>query len=256
MRRLFSVGPKACATFAAAALVLGFAAPPTASAQQSFNLSIGGFNPRGQVGCPHCEATGGRTANDVLVNDLTQIPLIFEIKDFRSLVLGADYLIGFGNNFEAGLGVGFQQRSVPSVYADVINSQGPEIEQTLKLRVIPFSATVRFLPLGRHTAVEPYIGAGVGVFRFRYSETGQWVDRRDNSIFRDTSVGSGSTSGPMILGGIRAPFGNMAVGGELRWQSAKGDLPQDQGFATDGSDPTPRIDLGGFTYVFSVNFRF
>src|SRR5204863_46558 len=84
----------------------------------------------------------------------------------------------FGNNFEAGLGIGFQQRSVPSVYQDVVNSDGSEIEQTLKLRVIPFSATVRFLPLGRHTAIEPYIGAGVGVFRFHYSETGQWVDRR------------------------------------------------------------------------------
>jgi len=246
MRRLFSLGPKACATFAAA-LVLGFAAPPAASAQQSLNLSIGGFVPL---------AEDGRTPNDVLVNDLKFIPLVFNVGDFHSLVLGADYLIGFGNNFEAGLGIGFQQRSVPSVYQDVVNSDGSEIEQTLKLRVIPFSATVRFLPLGRHTAIEPYIGAGVGVFRFRYSETGQWVDRRDNSIFRDTSVGSGSASGPMILGGIRAPFGKMAVGGELRYQSAQGDLPQDQGFATGGSNSTPRIDLGGFTYVFSVNFRF
>src|SRR5207247_8058569 len=124
----------------------------------------------------------------------------------------------------------------------VMNSDVFEFEQTHNLRVIPISETVRFLPLGRHTAIDPYIGAGVCVFRFRYSETGQWVDRRDNSIFRDTSAGSGSASGPMILGGIRAPFGNMAVGGELRYQSAQGDLPQDQGFATDGSNSTPRID--------------
>jgi outer membrane protein W len=247
MRRLLSTGAKAGATVLAAALVLGFAAPPVASAQQSLNLSIGGFSPRGE---------DGRTANDVLVNDLAFVPLVFNIEDFRSLVLSADYLIGFGNNFEGGLGVGFQQRSVPTVYEDVVNNDGSEIEQTLKLRVIPFNATVRFLPLGRHSAVEPYIGAGVGVFRFRYSEAGQWVDRSDNSIFRGSFVGSGSTAGPMILGGIRAPFGNVAVGGELRYQSAKGDLPQDQGFATDGRDPTPKIDLGGFTYLFSVNFRF
>ena len=247
MRRIIFAAARKHAAFTAAAVVLGLAAAPSASAQQSLNLSIGGFSPRGE---------DGRTSNDVLVNDLTQLPLIFNISDFRSVVIGADYLIGFGNNFEAGLGIGFQQRSVPSVYQDVVNSDGSEIEQTLKLRVIPFSATVRFLPLGRHTAIEPYIGAGVGVFRFHYSETGQWVDRRDNSIFRDTSVGSGSASGPMILGGIRAPFGKMAVGGELRYQSAQGDLPQDQGFATDGSNSRPRIDLGGFTYVFSVNFRF
>jgi hypothetical protein len=247
MPRLLSAGLKAAAASAAVAVTLGFAVPPAASAQQSFDVYIGGFSPR---------AEDARTANDVLVNDLAFIPLDFQVGDFRSVVFGADYLVGFGNNLEAGLGVGYQQRSVPSVYADLVNTDGSEIEQTLKLRVVPFNATIRFLPLGRHAAVEPYIGAGVGVFAFRYSETGQWVDLRDNAIFRDTSVGSGSTAGPMILGGIRAPFGNYAIGGELRYQSAKGDLPTDQGFATNGRDATPTIDLGGFTYLFSVHFRF
>jgi outer membrane protein W len=247
MSRLLSAGLKTCTTAAAMAVILGFAATPILSAQQSFNIYIGGFTPNGE---------DARTDNDVLVNNLVQVPLVFNIGDFNSVAIGADYLIGFGNNFEAGLGVGFQRRSVPSVYEDVVNSDGSEIEQTLKLRVIPFNATIRFLPLGRHTAVEPYIGAGVGVFRFRYTETGQWVDRRDNSIFRESFVGSGSTTGPMILGGIRAPFGSWGVGGELRYQSADGKLPTDQGFATDGVDPNPKIDLGGFTYLFSVNFRF
>jgi outer membrane protein W len=247
MPRLLSAGLKACATCAATALVVGLAASPVASAQQSINLSIGGFAPR---------AEDARKPNDVLVNNLVRLPLVFNIGDFHSVAFGADYLVGFGNNFEAGLGIGFQQRSVPSVYEDVVNSDGSEIEQTLKLRVVPFNATIRFLPLGRHSAVEPYIGAGVGVFAWRYSETGQWVDRRDDTIFRDTSVGSGSTSGPMILGGIRAPFGSWALGGELRYHSARADLPTDQGFATDGRDPTPKIDLSGFTYLFSVNFRF
>jgi hypothetical protein len=245
MLRLILAGSKACAILAAA-LVLGLAATPAATAQQSLNLSIGGFSPRGE---------DGRTPNDVLVNDLTQLPLVFQISDFRSVAIGADYLIGFGNNFEAGLGIGFQQRSVPSVYADLVNSDGSEIEQTLKLRIVPFNATVRFLPLGRHAAVEPYIGAGVGIFAFRYSETGQWVDRSDNSIFRQTFAGSGSAAGPMIVAGIRAPLGNFAPGFELRYQSAVGDLPADQ-FTTNGSNSQPKIDLGGITYLFSVNFRF
>jgi outer membrane protein W len=247
MPRLLTAASRACAAVAAAALVIGLAATPAASAQQSVSLSIGGFSLRGE---------DARVANDVLVNDLVRIPLVFSIGDFNSVAIAGDYLVGFGNHFEAGLGIGFQQRSVPSVYEDVVNSDGSEIEQTLKLRVIPFNATIRFLPLGRHAAVEPYIGAGVGVFAFRYSETGQWVDRSDNAIFHDTSVGSGSTTGPMIVGGIRAPFGNFALGGELRYQTAEADLPTDQGFVTDGRNPTPKLDLGGFTYLFSVNFRF
>jgi hypothetical protein len=246
MQRPVSARARSCAAFMIAAAVLGLVATPAASAQQALNLSIGGFSPRGE---------DGRTPNDVLVNDLTQLPLIFNISDFRSVVIGADYLIGFGNNFEAGLGIGYQRRSVPSVYGDLINNDGSEIEQTLRLRVVPFNATVRFLPLGRHASVEPYIGAGVGIFAFRYTESGQWVDRSDSSIFRQTYVGSGSATGPLIVGGIRAPLGNFAPGFELRYQSAIGDLPADQ-FTTDATNQRPKIDLGGFTYLFSVNLRF
>ena len=53
---------------------------------------------------------------------------------------------------------------MPTVYTDFVNANGTEIEQDLKLRIVPFTATVRFLPLGHHDGVEPYIGAGVGVF--------------------------------------------------------------------------------------------
>jgi hypothetical protein len=233
MRRLFS----ACMTFAVMALVLGFAATPIASAQQSVNLYVGGFAPR---------AEDGRASGDVLVNNLDF--LAFNIKDFNSATFGGEYLVGLGDLFEAGLGIGFQQRSVPSVYADIINTNGAEIEQTLKLRVIPFTATVRFLPLG-HGPVQPYIGGGVGVFGWRYSETGEFVDTND-VIFRDTFVGKGSATGPVILGGVRVPMGAFGIGGELKWQHAEGDLPASESFAG------PKIDLSGFTYTFAVNFRF
>jgi len=244
MRRFILAGLKACAT----AAVIGVLAAPAASAQQSLNLHVGGFTPK---------AEDGRTRNDVLVNDLTVSPqLSFNISDFNMPVFGAEYVVGLGPILEAGLGIGFQQRSVPSVYAQLINKDGSEIEQTLKLRDIPFSATVRFLPLGHQGGVQPYIGGGVGIHAWRYSESGQFV--ADNSdIFRKTYVASGTATGPVVLGGVRVPIGGWGLGGELRWQSAVGDLPSDSGFVTDRTiDNQPKIDLGGFTYLFSVNFRF
>jgi hypothetical protein len=54
----------------------------------------------------------------------------------------------------------------------------------------------------------------------------------------------------MILGGVRGAVGGLNVGGELRWQSAEGNLPAEQRFAG------TKIDLGGFTYLFSVGLRF
>jgi len=62
--------------------------------------------------------------------------------------------------------------------------------------------------------------------------------------------GGGTTAGPVILGGIRVPVGSWGVGGELRWQSAEGSLPSDQGFAGN------KIDLGGLSYTFTINVRF
>ena len=221
-----------------ALMVLGIFGSRVASAQQQISFSVGGFSPR---------AEDARTSSDVLVNNLDF--LAFRISDFGGPLFGAEYLAGLGNNFDAGLGIGFYQRSVPTVYTDFTNSNGTEIEQTLKLRVVPFTATVRWLPLGHHNGVEPYIGAGVGVFNYRYSESGQFL-ATDSSIFRGTFVGSGTATGPVILGGIRVPVGSWGVGGELRYQSAEGKLPADQDFS--GS----KIDLGGITYTFTINVRF
>jgi len=42
----------------------------------------------------------------------------------------------------------------------------------------------------------------------------------------------------------------VSIGGEIRYQYAKGDLPLDQNFAGD------KIDLGGFSYLATVKLRF
>jgi len=227
--------------FAIAALA---AAPVTASAQQSLNISIGGFSPR---------AEDARDRNDVLVNDRDF--LAFNVSDLSGFTIGGEYLIALGDSFDAGLGIGFYQRSTPAVdrFSEFQNTGDP-IVADLKLRVVPMSATFRFLPLGHHD-VQPYIGGGVGVFAYRYSETGDFVASDDVTIIRGNFVGSGTAAGPVVLGGVRVPIGSIGVGGELRWQHAIGDLPADQGFATSPGQ-RPQIDLGGWTYSFTVNFRF
>jgi hypothetical protein len=139
------------------------------------------------------------------------------------------------------------------VYADLVNADGTEIEQTLKLRVVPVTATVRFLPLGHHAPIQPYVGGGVGILPWRYTESGDWVDA-SNNIFRNTYTASGTSVGPVFLIGAQAPVGTMALGLEGRYQGGHGDLPTDQGFA--GGIANPQIDLSGWNVLFHVNFRF
>ena len=166
------------------------------------------------------------------------------------ITAGGEYLVGLNNFLDAGLGVGFYSQRVPSVYANKVNSDGSEIRQDLSLRMVPFTATVRLLPFGRSNGFEPYIGAGVAIINWRYKEAGQFVDGFDNSIFTDSFEGSGTATGPTILGGVRVPVGQWSVGGEVRWQTAKGDLPSNMGFA--GST----VDLGGWNYLATFQVRF
>jgi outer membrane protein W len=231
MRRLTTAGLMTVA-------ILGLVGIQEASAQQQISFSVGGFSPRSET---------SRDPADVLVADLDF--LAFRISDFSGPVVGAEYLTALGDHFDAGLGVSFYQRTVPTVYTDYVNANGSEINQNLQLRIVPFTASVRWLPMGHHNGIEPYIGAGVGVFRYRYSETGQFL-ATDGTIFSGNFVGSGTATGPVILGGLRVPVGPWAVGGELRYQSATGNLQADQNFA--GS----KIDLGGLTYNFTINIRF
>ena len=226
--------------------VLAFAllsAASPAAAQQSVNLYLGGFSPLSEDSRSRSD---GRS-DDVLVNNLNVFD--FEIDDFDSVTFGGEWLVALGNHAEAGLGLGFYSDSVDSMYRDLVNENHSEIEQEFKLRIVPFTATFRFLPLGRDTAVQPYIGGGVGLFWWRYTETGEFVDF-DSTIFRETYIGDGGAAGPVILGGVRFGLGSWDLGGEIRYQKAEGELPPDQGFSGD------KIDLGGFNYLVTVNIRF
>jgi hypothetical protein len=232
-------------SLSAVALVSGLFAAPNAAAQQSINFYLGGFSPR---------AIDARANDDVLVQNGSFLSTLNEnrgidVGEFKRVTVGGEWLFVITDRLEGGLGLGYYQRSVDTVYTDLVNTDQSDIEQTLKLRIVPFTATIRLVPWGQGRPVEPYIGAGVGIYGWRYSETGQFVDSQFN-VFNGNFVGSGAATGPAVLGGVRFPAGPVAAGFEIRYQSAEGELPADQGFA--GST----IDLGGFNYLFVLNFKF
>ena len=244
-RFCYSWGMRSLLSAIAAALVVGFLSTPAASAQQAVNFFIGGFIPR---------SLDGRPSDDVLVADSATLATFdqssgINVSNFNNVTFGGEWLVGFGSHFEGGLGIGYYAKTVSTSYADFTDQNGNEIQQDLRLRIVPFTATVRFLPLGRRSFVVPYVGGGVGVFAWHYSETGRFVDFTDNSIFQGNFEGSGAATGPVILGGARFPIGGWSVGGEIRYQNAKGSLSTTDFLA-------PKIDLTGFNYLVTVGFRF
>jgi outer membrane protein W len=226
--------------------VLAVTAPIASAQDQALNFSLGYFTVRGE---------DSRTAGDVLNADrcidttFACEPLLFDVNDFNNATVGAEWLVGLGDYFEVSAGVSYYQRTVPSIYEFQVNANGSEIEQDLKLRIIPIVATVRFVPTGRQSAFQPYIGAGFGLFNWRYTETGDFVDTTDFSIFRASYEDSGTKAGAVIVGGARGYISDRyLVGGEVRYQRAEADLSTD--FVGD------KIDLGGITYQATFGIRF
>jgi hypothetical protein len=247
MKRLWLQGVRYSMGLAAAAAIL---APSAAHAQirqvstsdhtQAIGFTLGGFFPKG---------LDSRDEEDVLLRD--QADLVFNIGDFKGVSVSGEWLFALGNFVEAGVGAGFYQRTVPSVYKEFTHDSGNEIEQDLKLRVVPVTATVRFLPIGRGS-VEPYVGVGIGAFNWRYSETGEFVDTSDSSIFPARYIAKGTAVGPIILAGIRAPIADVwDIGGEVQFQRATGDTKRaESGLLAD------KIDLGGVSALLTMHIRF
>jgi outer membrane protein W len=227
-------------------------APPAAHAQitrvsssehrNAIGVTLGGFFLKG---------LDSRVEGDVLFADFDSLDFGDDVKEFNGFSIGGEWLVGLSDFLEAGVGAGYYQKTVPSVYLNFTDVDGTEIEQSLKLRIVPITATVRFLPIGRGS-VEPYVGAGIGAFRWRYSEVGEFVDFSDNSIFPNRYIANGTAVGPVILAGIRAPFADVwSIGGEVRWQRAEGDTkPEESELLGD------KIDLGGWNAALTLHIRF
>jgi opacity protein-like surface antigen len=248
MKRQWLLG--ICASAVLLALTAGSAAAQVVQVSRgdtrnAVGFTVGGFFLRGE---------DSRPTDDVLFQDLHSRDFphyLFDVKDFNNVTFGGEYLYGLSDYLEAGVGVGFYQKEVNSIYADVVHPNQTEIEQRLKLRIVPITATIRFLPVGRGAAVEPYVGAGVGIFNWRYSEVGEFVESNFD-ILDGAFRNSGTAAGPVILAGLRFPVGDaMTAGGEVRWQKAEGKTGGiDQGFLGE------KIDLTGTTVNFTIHFRF
>ena len=222
-------------------------AAPVQAQDHGFSVSLGYFAPRGQDGRVSGDVLN---ANRCIDTDFVCEPLLFDVDDFGGATIGGEYLLGIGKYVEAGVGVGFQQQTVSSIYEFVTRPDNSEIEQDLKLRIVPLTATLKFVPTGRDARFQPYIGAGIAALFWNYSETGEFVDPVTSDIFRDSFSADGTDVAPVIFGGLRAPVGaSMMLGGEVRFQKADTELPADD-FLGD------RLDLGGLTFQANLTWRF
>jgi hypothetical protein len=228
------------------------AAPASAQIVQSLHVGAGIFFPRGE---------GGRASGDVLVEDLiTADPFLFKVSDFRGVSFFGEWNFAFNNRIELSAGVGYYTKTVPSIYRDLVNGHftletfdDTEIAQELSLRMVPFTGIVRFTPVGSAASFQPFVGAGVAIVPFRYSEIGEFVDTTDGTVFPDRYIANKTAVGPVISLGLRIPIGGdiYAITTEWRYQWVTGDTGGNAaGFLSD------KIDLSGGNLNFGFMIRF
>ena len=226
-------------------LLVGLCAAP-ASAQQTLSLNAGWLTLRGAA---------DRVAGDTIVENLihtspTDYALSYRVSDFDNTTFGADWLFPIGEYLEGGVGVSYYAKTVPSFYLALTDESGGDIRQNERLREVPVNASLRFLPFGRRFPVRPYIGLGVSVIPWRYSEVGNFVDT-SNNIYTADYHDSGVAVGWTLMAGVRVPVTRaFSIGGEVRYLDANAPLDPTVGFLGD------RIDLGGVSYLATFNIRF
>jgi hypothetical protein len=170
-------------------LVAGIGLLPQEASASGLELRIGGFLPR---------------AKSILFDDSVHLYTV-DKEDFAGGFGGIEFTKGLTSNLELGLSVDGYGREIPTVYRDFTRPSGREIEQTLRLVIVPASAILRVHPGGRYRTFTPYLGAGVSAISWQYEEFGDFIDFsvNGNPVVYDSFKSSGSTVGFVLNAGIR-----------------------------------------------------
>jgi hypothetical protein len=229
---------------AAALLMCATVASAQDLGKQTVNFTLGYFTPLG---------FDSRDIDDVLIANSTFLQTrgrsFLDLDEFNGASVGGEWLFPLARHIEGGIGVSYTSQTSHTVYADFVDPDGTEIDQDLKLRLTPIAFTVRLIPVSPRSPFQPYVGGGIGLISWKYTEVGEFVDfNAGREIFNGNFEDSGTNVGPVFLGGIRFAGEAFSTGFEIRYQHAKGDLGSD--FAA------PKIDLGGWTYNFTAGVRF
>ena len=216
-----------------------------AAAQQTLNFSLGYFTVRGE---------DARVDGDVL-NENRNVPRLRRRAISTARPSAASGWCRWANTSRRAPGVELLRDARCRRCTQISSTRtAPRSSRTSACGSIPVAFTVRVLPLGQTSPVQPYFGGGLGICSaWRYSESGEFVDFRGRTRSSATSSSpSGTATGPVVLGGIRFAGDAVSAGGEVRYHSAdarSGTALLDR--PGESADRSRRLDL-----QFTIGWRF
>jgi hypothetical protein len=229
--------------------------PPDPPASSTPDFFFG--KPRGSIG-----VRGGwlfsRADSDLF--DFVQRHLTVDKQDFDMPAVGVDVAVALSPRIDVVGGVEYSRASTRSEYRDFVDNQRLPIEQDTSLEEWLLTGSIRFSLVPRGQAVSryawvprtfaPYVGAGGGALRYKFAQSGDFVDFVDLSVFTDAFSSRGFAPSAHVFGGTdirvyRVLY--LTVEGRYVWANAT--------LGQDFVDFDP-IDLTGFRLLTGVNIAF
>lgn len=163
---------------------------------------------------------------------------------------GVQFNKGIADNVELGFSVDVYDRTLHTSYIEFVSASDREIQQSLRLNIVPVGVSLRFGPT-RRGQLSPYLAIGGDLLFYRYEEFGDFIDFNTESrpVINDSFVSKGVAPGFHVAGGIRVPISDdFGITAEGRYQWAKDDMGDD--FRGN------KIDLTGASATVGLHIRF
>jgi opacity protein-like surface antigen len=180
--------------------------------------------------------------------------------DFNAPAVGFDLDIAITPRATAVAGFDFSRSRKNSEYRHLLDNDRLPIQQTTELRETNVSGSIKLAltPRGREVSQHawipstftPYVGAGVGLMHNTFSQTGDFVDFTDSSVFPHSYSSDSWSPSAHLFGGVDVKaWKRVYFSGEARYLWSHADLGTDfSGFAP--------IDLAGFRLTGGVRYMF
>lgn len=206
---------------------------PAAGVAGSLDLRVGGFLPR---------------ANSNLFSDDNELYTV-DKSAWRGFTGGAEYSFSISDNVELGFHLDGYDRTVHTSYRDFVRENGREIQQSLKLTIVPLGVSLRFVPWSGRDVITPYAAVGADIVFYRYEEFGDFIDFDSLDVIEDAFISEGAAPSFHVAGGVRVPLGHdFRLTGEVRYQWAQADMADD--FRGN------KLDLSGVSATVGFGLRF
>lgn len=163
-------------------------------------------------------------------------------QDMQAAYYGIEYEHFINRNVSFTLEGGYYEKEHYTFYRDYEYEDGSNINQNISLEMASLEANFKIYPIGYQQRFYPYLGAGGGIYYWKYKQWGDFIDFTNDTVSENEYAESSVYSpGFNVKGGMVMRFSRgLGVFVEGRYQYVKGNLSS----AFEGFE---KFDLSGFS---------